>query len=63
MKVTETALQGVLLVEPQVFGDHRGWFMESYSKLKLEQWKARLKPAPGKGATIVKEAVNKGGSS
>ena len=38
MKVTETALQGVYLVEPQVFGDQRGWFMESYSKLKLEQY-------------------------
>ena len=38
MKVTETALQGVYLVEPKVFGDQRGWFMESYSKLKLEQY-------------------------
>ena len=38
MIVTETTLQSVFLVEPQVFGDHRGWFMESYSKLKLEQY-------------------------
>ena len=38
MKVTETTLQGVYLVEPKVFGDQRGWFMESYSKLKLEQY-------------------------
>lgn len=35
MKVIETALSGVYLVEPQVFGDQRGWFMESYSKEKL----------------------------
>lgn len=32
MKVIETKLPGVVIVEPQVFGDHRGWFMESWSK-------------------------------
>lgn len=31
MKKIETALPGVYVVEPQVFGDHRGYFMESYS--------------------------------
>jgi dTDP-4-dehydrorhamnose 3,5-epimerase len=30
MKVTETALPGVLLIEPKVFGDERGFFFESY---------------------------------
>ncbi|MGF1640798.1 MAG: dTDP-4-dehydrorhamnose 3,5-epimerase [Rhodospirillales bacterium] len=30
MKVIETALPGVLLVEPQVFGDARGYFYETY---------------------------------
>lgn len=32
MNFRETNLPGVLVVEPKVFGDHRGWFMESYSK-------------------------------
>ena len=36
MKVTETELKDVYIIEPQVFGDHRGWFMESWSKEKLE---------------------------
>ena len=36
MKVTETSLKGVYLVEPKVFGDERGWFMESWSKQKFE---------------------------
>ena len=36
MKVTETTLKGVYLVEPKVFGDERGWFMESWSKQKFE---------------------------
>lgn len=36
MKVTKTKLDGVLIIEPDVFGDHRGWFMESWSKKKYE---------------------------
>lgn len=35
MNIMETKLSGCLIVEPQVFGDHRGWFYESYSKRKL----------------------------
>ena len=31
MKVTETALPGVLLVEPRVSSDARGWFVETWS--------------------------------
>ena len=37
MKITETKLKGVLIIEPQVFGDSRGWFMESYSKKRIPQ--------------------------
>ena len=36
MNVIETALEGVRILEPQVFGDARGWFMESWSKKKME---------------------------
>lgn len=32
MKVTATALPEVLLIEPQVFGDARGFFMESWNE-------------------------------
>ena len=32
MKVTPTALPEVLIVEPKVFGDERGFFMESYNQ-------------------------------
>ena len=31
MKRIDTKLSGVCIVEPQVFGDHRGYFMETYS--------------------------------
>lgn len=36
MNVIETTLAGVLILEPKVFGDARGWFMESWSKTKME---------------------------
>ncbi|HEX9110081.1 MAG TPA: dTDP-4-dehydrorhamnose 3,5-epimerase [Terriglobales bacterium] len=32
MKRTETGLSGVLLLEPRVFGDDRGFFLESYNE-------------------------------
>lgn len=31
MKIIETALKDVYLIEPRVFGDTRGWFMETFS--------------------------------
>lgn len=31
MNIIKTELEGVFIVEPKVFGDSRGWFMESYS--------------------------------
>jgi dTDP-4-dehydrorhamnose 3,5-epimerase len=30
MKVIETALPGVLIIEPKAFGDHRGFFLETF---------------------------------
>src|SRR5438552_3571374 len=32
MKVTRTALEGVLVLEPKVFGDERGFFLESFNQ-------------------------------
>lgn len=37
MKFTKTDLDGVVILEPAVFGDHRGFFMESWSKRTLEE--------------------------
>lgn len=36
MKLTKTKLDGVVILEPEVFGDYRGFFMESWSKAKME---------------------------
>lgn len=32
MYITKTTLQDVFIIEPKVFGDHRGFFTESYSE-------------------------------
>jgi dTDP-4-dehydrorhamnose 3,5-epimerase len=37
MKVTPTALADVLLIEPRVFGDARGFFLESYNRRAFAQ--------------------------
>ena len=36
MNVVETDLPGVLIVEPQVFGDERGFFMETWNGRRYE---------------------------
>jgi dTDP-4-dehydrorhamnose 3,5-epimerase len=36
MPVIQTDLKGVFIIEPKVFGDSRGWFMETWSKAKFE---------------------------
>lgn len=37
MHITKTKIDGVLIVEPKVFGDHRGWFSETYSKTTFRE--------------------------
>ncbi len=37
MELLPTALPGVVLLQPKVFGDARGFFMETYSETKLAE--------------------------
>ncbi|WP_243050014.1 dTDP-4-dehydrorhamnose 3,5-epimerase [Dyella sp. RRB7] len=37
MRVIETALPGVLVIEPRVFGDERGHFYESYHEARFKE--------------------------
>lgn len=37
MKIEETALPGLLLIHPDVFGDHRGYFKESWNRRKYAE--------------------------
>jgi len=36
MNITKTEIEDVLIIEPKAFGDHRGWFTETYSKVKFQ---------------------------
>lgn len=37
MKIVKTDIEDVYIIEPKVFGDHRGWFIETYSKEKFKE--------------------------
>src|SRR5690554_6139306 len=37
MKLVKTQIEGVCIIEPDVFGDSRGYFMESYNKQKFAE--------------------------
>ena len=41
MKVSKTEIAGLLVVEPDVFNDARGFFFESYSKKRYEEFGIR----------------------
>ena len=47
MKLIHTTLPGVVIVEPAVFGDERGWFYESHNQARFDAALADLGlPAP-----------------
>ncbi|OAB56916.1 dTDP-4-dehydrorhamnose 3,5-epimerase [Phormidium willei BDU 130791] len=37
MNVIQTKIPDVLLIEPQIFGDHRGFFFESFNQKRFEE--------------------------
>ncbi len=37
MKVIETEIEGLIIIEPVVYGDSRGYFMESYSHKRFQE--------------------------
>ena len=37
MNIIKTEIDDVLILEPRVFGDYRGWFTETYSKAKFQE--------------------------
>ena len=47
MKLVATDLAGVLIAEPAVFGDDRGWFMESFNEARwIESLQRAGEPVP-----------------
>lgn len=43
MKITETGIEGLVVIEPRVFDDERGYFFESYNENKLADFKINTK--------------------
>ncbi|HOP11095.1 MAG TPA: dTDP-4-dehydrorhamnose 3,5-epimerase [Oscillospiraceae bacterium] len=43
MEIIDTDLPEVKILKPEVFGDHRGWFMETWSEKKLSALGISLK--------------------
>jgi len=41
LKITPTAIPDVLVIEPKVFGDERGFFFESFNQAKFESFIGR----------------------
>lgn len=41
MKITKTPIEGLLIIEPIVFGDERGYFYESFNKDKFNEYVGR----------------------
>ncbi|SER70785.1 dTDP-4-dehydrorhamnose 3,5-epimerase [Psychrobacillus sp. OK032] len=37
MNFTKTSINGVTIIEPTAYGDHRGWFMETYNETILKE--------------------------
>ena len=38
MKFTKTKIEGLIIIDPSVFGDERGYFLESYNQKKFNEF-------------------------
>lgn len=52
MEVIKTGIEGVLILEPKVFGDRRGYFFESFSQRELDE---KVVPILGHTITFVQD--------
>ena len=56
MEVIRTAIDGVLIIEPKVFGDKRGYFFESFSQRDFDE---KVAPIVGHSITFVQDNESK----
>ena len=56
MNVIKTAIDGVLIIEPKVFTDARGYFFESYSQREFDE---KVAPILGHTVTFVQDNESK----
>ena len=56
MEVIKTAIDGVLIIEPKVFNDARGYFFESFSQREFDE---KVAPILGHTVTFVQDNESK----
>ena len=56
MEITKTAIEGVLIIEPKVFGDNRGCFFESFSQREFDE---KVTPILGHTINFVQDNESK----
>lgn len=56
MEVIKTAIDGVLIIEPKVFGDKRGYFFESFSQREFDE---KVAPILGHNINFVQDNESK----
>ena len=44
MTFNKTEIDGVYIIEPKVFGDSRGFFMETYNENDFKKWTETIRP-------------------
>lgn len=37
MRVTKSEIEGVVIIDPEIYGDKRGWFCEAYSQRRFDE--------------------------
>ena len=42
MKFTKTNIEGLVIIEPTVFGDERGYFLETYNEKQFEEFIGKI---------------------
>lgn len=52
MEVIKTAIEGVLIIEPKIFGDARGYFFESFSQQEFDE---KITPILGHKVNFVQD--------
>ena len=52
MEIIKTAIDGILIIEPKVFGDKRGYFFESFSQREFDE---KVTPILGHSINFVQD--------
>ena len=52
MNIVKTSIPGIIIIEPRVFKDSRGYFLESFSQREFD---AKLTPILGHSISLVQD--------